>query len=87
MAKNKYIHAMIKIHLVMCMCWIPDLEDDESLSLTERFELWRAKYQKFYKNNCEQEKHFQIYKDNVAYAELQLKLGIQLSTSICLISF
>jgi C1A family cysteine protease len=49
------------------MCWIPDLEDDESLSLTERFELWRAKYQKFYKNNCEQEKHFQIYKDNVAY--------------------
>ncbi|GAU43703.1 hypothetical protein TSUD_254320 [Trifolium subterraneum] len=58
---------MIWIQIVIWICWIPDLEDDESLSLTERFELWRAKYGKVYKNAIEQEKHFQIFKDNVAY--------------------
>jgi hypothetical protein len=44
-------------------------ENDQSLSLSERYKHWKRKYGVVYTDDAEQEKHFQIFKHNVAYID------------------
>jgi len=46
-----------------------DQENDQSLSLSQRYKHWKTKYGVVYKDDAEQEKHFQIFKHNVAYID------------------
>lgn len=41
----------------------------QDASLTEKHELWIAKHGRIYKDPAEEEKHFNIFKDNVEYIE------------------
>ena len=71
MSKNKYLCTLINILIVI---WVmfpsnQNQENDQSLSLSERYKHWKRKYRDIYKDDAEEEKHFQIFKHNVAYID------------------
>jgi len=69
MEQNKYLCTLINI---LKGIWILSngIQDQvDEASLAERYELWRTRYRKVYKDVVEEEEHFQIFKHNVEYIE------------------
>ena len=67
--KYKNLCTLIYILIVIWVMYNQDQENDQSLSLSERYKHWKRKYRVIYKDDAEQEKHFQIFKHNVAYID------------------
>lgn len=71
MGKNKSLCTLINILIVI---WVmfpsnQNQENDQSLTLSERYKHWKIKYRVIYKDDAEEEKHIQIFKHNVAYID------------------